>query len=35
MNEFLVELMLANTDFSEEEIYEMDLWEIYEHLAFN
>ena len=34
MNEFLVELMLANTDFSEQEIYEMDLWEIHEHLGY-
>ena len=33
MKEYLVELMLANTDFTEEEIAEMDNWEIQEHLG--
>jgi len=28
MNEYLMELMLANTDYTEEEISEMDNWEI-------
>ena len=33
MKEYLVELMLANTNFTEEEIAEMDNWEIKEHLG--
>lgn len=33
MNEYLMNLMLANTDFTEEEIAEMDNWEIKEHLG--
>lgn len=33
MKEYLVELMLANTNFTEEEIAEMDNWEIHEHLG--
>ena len=33
MKEYLVELMLANTNFIEEEIAEMDNWEILEHLG--
>jgi len=33
MKEYLVELMLANTNFTEEEIAEMDNWEIQEHLG--
>ena len=33
MKEYLVELMLANTNFTEEEISEMDNWEIHEHLG--
>ena len=28
-----MELMLANTDYTEEEIGEMDNWEIQEHLG--
>jgi len=34
MKEYLIELMLANTNFTEEEIYEMGLWEIQEHLGY-
>ena len=33
MKEYLIELMLNNTDFTEEEILEMDNWEIMEHLG--
>ena len=33
MNEHLLNLMLANTDFTEEEILEMDNWEILAHLG--
>ena len=33
MKEYLVQLMLANTNFTEEEIGEMDNWEIHEHLG--
>ena len=33
MNEHLLNLMLANTDFTEEEIAEMDNWEILSHLG--
>lgn len=34
MKEYLIELMLNNTDFTEEEILEMDNWEIMEHLGY-
>tara|TARA_Y100000389_G_C17221138_1_gene393409 strand:+ start:538 stop:645 length:108 start_codon:yes stop_codon:yes gene_type:complete len=34
MKEHLVELMLANTSFTEEEIGEMDNWEIQMHLGY-
>jgi len=34
MKEYLIELMLANTDFTEDEILEMDTWEIQEHLGY-
>ena len=34
MKEYLIELMLTNTDFTEEEILEMDNWEIMEHLGY-
>ena len=34
MNEYLMELMLANTDYTEEEIGEMDNWEIQMHLGY-
>ena len=34
MKEYLIELMLNNTNFTEDEIYEMDLWEIHEHLGY-
>jgi hypothetical protein len=34
MNEYLMELMLANTDYTEEEIVEMDNWEIRMHLGY-
>jgi hypothetical protein len=34
MNEYLMELMLANTDYTEEEIAEMDNWEIRMHLGY-
>ena len=33
MNEYLEELMLANTDFTSEEIAEMENWEILMHLG--
>jgi hypothetical protein len=33
MKEYLLELMLANTSFTEEEIAEMNNWEINEHLG--
>ena len=33
MKEYLVELMLANTEFSEEEISEMENWEILSYLG--
>lgn len=33
MNEYLMNLMLANTNYTEEEIGEMDNWEILEHLG--
>ena len=33
MNEYLEELMLANTDFTSEEISEMENWEILMHLG--
>ena len=33
MNEYLMNLMLANTSFTEEEIAEMDNWEIQQHLG--
>lgn len=33
MNEYLMNLMLQNTNYSEEEIAEMDNWEILEHLG--
>lgn len=33
MKEYLLELMLANTNFTEEEICQMDNWEIQEHLG--
>jgi hypothetical protein len=34
MKQYLIELMLNNTDFTEEEILEMDNWEIMEHLGY-
>ena len=34
MKEYLIERMLANTDFNEDEILEMDTWEIQEHLGY-
>jgi hypothetical protein len=34
MKEHLVELMLANTSFTKEEIGEMDNWEIRMHLGY-
>lgn len=34
MKQYLIELMLANTDFTEDEILEMDNWEIMEHLGY-
>ena len=34
MKEYLIELMLVNTNFTEDEIYEMDLWEMQEHLGY-
>ena len=34
MKEYLIELMLANTNFTEDEILEMDAWEIQEHLGY-
>lgn len=33
MKEYLVDLMLANTEFSEEEISEMNNWEILSYLG--
>lgn len=33
MKEYLVELMLANTEFSKEEISEMNNWEILSYLG--
>lgn len=33
MKEYYLELMLENTDFTEDEIYEMEAWEIQEHLG--
>ena len=34
MKQYLIELMLNNTDFTEEDILEMDNWEIMEHLGY-
>jgi len=34
MKEHLLELMLANTSFTEEEICEMENWEIRMHLGY-
>ena len=34
MKQYLIELMLNNTDFTEEEILEMDNWEIMVHLGY-
>lgn len=34
MKQYLIELMLNNTDFTEDEILEMDNWEIMEHLGY-
>lgn len=34
MKQYLIELMLNNTDFTEDEILEMDNWEIMEHLDY-
>jgi hypothetical protein len=34
MKQYLIELMLNNTYFTEEEILEMDNWEIMEHLGY-
>lgn len=33
MKEYYLELMMANTNFTEEEIGEMDTWEIQDHLG--
>ena len=33
MKEYYIELMLANTNFTEKEINQMDTWEIQEHLG--
>jgi len=32
--EYLIQLMLINTDFSIEEIMEMSYWEIMQHLGY-
>lgn len=34
MKQYLIELMLNNTDFTEDEILEMDNCEIMEHLGY-
>ena len=33
MKEYYIELMLDNTNFTEEEINQMDTWEIQDHLG--